>query len=126
LEDKENTGLLNQLPKKEAANLKIQLAQLRKNLGGIKYMTSLPDIVIIIDQQKESYYPLFIHKSNVAMDVGVAANRGRTCKSKHLSTMAGKIYSTNVFQVGNTILESSFKANLHMQTFSQVLQRKNI
>jgi small subunit ribosomal protein S2 len=53
LENKESTGMINQLPKKEAANLKRQLAQLRKYLGGIKYMTSLPDVVIIIDQQKE-------------------------------------------------------------------------
>lgn len=53
LENKESTGMINQLPKKEAANLKRQLAQLRKYLGGIKYMTNLPDVVIIIDQQKE-------------------------------------------------------------------------
>nr|YP_010613852.1 ribosomal protein S2 [Andreaea regularis]QTT78477.1 ribosomal protein S2 [Andreaea rupestris var. fauriei]WAS08597.1 ribosomal protein S2 [Andreaea regularis] len=53
LENKENTGILNELPKKEAANLKRQLAQPQKYLGGIKYMTGLPDIVIIIDQQKE-------------------------------------------------------------------------
>ena len=53
LENKESTGMINQLPKKEAANLKRQLAQLRKYLGGIKYVTSLPDVVIIIDQQKE-------------------------------------------------------------------------
>ena len=53
LENKESTGMIDQLPKKEAANLKRQLAQLRKYLGGIKYMTSLPDVVIIIDQQKE-------------------------------------------------------------------------
>lgn len=53
LENKESTGMINQLPKKEAANLKRQLAQLRKYLGGIKYMTNLPDVVIIVDQQKE-------------------------------------------------------------------------
>nr|YP_009867329.1 ribosomal protein S2 [Sarmentypnum sarmentosum]YP_009867739.1 ribosomal protein S2 [Sarmentypnum exannulatum]QKG04552.1 ribosomal protein S2 [Sarmentypnum sarmentosum]QKG04963.1 ribosomal protein S2 [Sarmentypnum exannulatum] len=53
LENKEKTGVFNQLPKKEAANLKRQLTQLQKYLNGIKYMTSLPDIVIIIDQQKE-------------------------------------------------------------------------
>nr|YP_636395.1 ribosomal protein S2 [Staurastrum punctulatum]Q32RY1.1 RecName: Full=Small ribosomal subunit protein uS2c; AltName: Full=30S ribosomal protein S2, chloroplastic [Staurastrum punctulatum]AAX45757.1 ribosomal protein S2 [Staurastrum punctulatum] len=54
LEDQENAGVLNQLPKKEAAVLKRQLIQLRKYLEGIKYMTRLPDIVIIIDQQKEA------------------------------------------------------------------------
>jgi len=53
LEAKEISGELNQLPKKEAANLKRQLIQLRKRLNGIKYMNSLPDIVIIIDQQQE-------------------------------------------------------------------------
>ncbi|KAG6539756.1 hypothetical protein Mapa_018912 [Marchantia paleacea] len=53
LENKKKTGTINRLPKKEAANLKRQLDHLQKYLGGIKYMTSLPDIVIIIDQQKE-------------------------------------------------------------------------
>nr|YP_009668128.1 ribosomal protein S2 [Plagiochila chinensis]QCW58904.1 ribosomal protein S2 [Plagiochila chinensis] len=53
LENKKVKGTFNQLPKKEAANLDLQLHQLQKYLGGIKYMTTLPDIVIIIDQQKE-------------------------------------------------------------------------
>jgi small subunit ribosomal protein S2 len=54
LEEKERAGILSQLPKKEAAVLKRQLSQLRKYLDGIKYMTRLPDIVIIIDQKKET------------------------------------------------------------------------
>nr|YP_009531783.1 ribosomal protein S2 [Leiosporoceros dussii]AXZ70944.1 ribosomal protein S2 [Leiosporoceros dussii] len=53
LQTKKNTRVLEQLPKKEAANLERQLAQLQKYLGGIRYMTNLPDIVIIVDQQKE-------------------------------------------------------------------------
>ncbi|KAG6540461.1 hypothetical protein Mapa_018145 [Marchantia paleacea] len=51
---KKKTGTINRLPKKEAANLKRQLDHLQKYLGGIKYMTSLPDIVIIIDQKKKN------------------------------------------------------------------------
>jgi small subunit ribosomal protein S2 len=54
LEDLEASGKMQQLPKKEAAVLKKQLNQLRKYLNGIKYMTRLPDIVIVIDQQKEA------------------------------------------------------------------------
>nr|URF36569.1 ribosomal protein S2 [Cycas micronesica] len=54
LKKEQDTGQSNRLPKKEAAMLKRQLAQLQKYLGGIKYMTSLPDIVIIADQQEES------------------------------------------------------------------------
>nr|AEX94307.1 ribosomal protein S2 [Trichopetalum plumosum] len=46
-------GKLNRLPKRDAAILKRKLSTLQKYLGGIKYMTGLPDIVIIVDQQKE-------------------------------------------------------------------------
>eukprot|EP00850_Spirogloea_muscicola_P023829 SM000392S14718 [mRNA] locus=s392:4847:14461:+ [translate_table: standard] len=53
LEAKEVAGLFDRLPKKEAAVLKRQLAQLRKYLDGIKYMAGLPDIVLIVDQQQE-------------------------------------------------------------------------
>nr|YP_010993199.1 ribosomal protein S2 [Oxandra longipetala]WOZ09301.1 ribosomal protein S2 [Oxandra longipetala] len=53
LRAEQNTGKLNRLPKKDAAILKRQLSHLQRYLGGIKYMTRLPDIVIIVDQQKE-------------------------------------------------------------------------
>nr|YP_009555774.1 ribosomal protein S2 [Selaginella lepidophylla]AZU95891.1 ribosomal protein S2 [Selaginella lepidophylla] len=38
----------------EAGALGRQLARLRKYLGGIRYMKSLPDVVIIVDQRGES------------------------------------------------------------------------
>nr|YP_010621343.1 ribosomal protein S2 [Cuscuta epithymum]WBF90888.1 ribosomal protein S2 [Cuscuta epithymum] len=41
------------LPKRDATVLKRQLARFETYLGGIRYMTGLPDIVIIIDQHKE-------------------------------------------------------------------------
>jgi len=47
------TGKMNSLPKRDAARLKRQLSHLERYLGGIKYMTKLPDIVIILDQQEE-------------------------------------------------------------------------
>ncbi|RCU61623.1 hypothetical protein SETIT_J019200v2 [Setaria italica] len=37
----------------DAAILKRKLSTLQRYLGGIKYMTRLPDIVIVLDQQKE-------------------------------------------------------------------------
>nr|YP_010007149.1 ribosomal protein S2 [Passiflora mucronata]QNR05992.1 ribosomal protein S2 [Passiflora mucronata]QVX28106.1 ribosomal protein S2 [Passiflora mucronata] len=49
----QKTGKLNRLPKRDVARLKRQLSHLQKYLGGIKYMTGLPDIVIIVDQQEE-------------------------------------------------------------------------
>ena len=53
LRTEQKTGRLNHLPKRDAAVLKRQLSHLQTYLGGIKYMTGLPDIVIIVDQQEE-------------------------------------------------------------------------
>ncbi|KAK5842959.1 hypothetical protein PVK06_005383 [Gossypium arboreum] len=50
LRTEQKTGGLNRLPKRDAAMLKRQLSRLQTYLGGIKYMTRLPDIVIIVDQ----------------------------------------------------------------------------
>lgn len=46
-------GKLNCIPKRDAAMWKRQFNQLQTYLGGIQYMTELPDIVIIVDQQEE-------------------------------------------------------------------------
>lgn len=53
LRAEQKMGKFNRLPKRDAAMLKRQLSTLQTYLGGIKYMTELPDIVIIIDQQEE-------------------------------------------------------------------------
>jgi small subunit ribosomal protein S2 len=53
LEQKELTGELDLLPKKEAANLKKLKERLTKYLGGLKGMTRIPDVVIIIGQPTE-------------------------------------------------------------------------
>nr|QBK84213.1 ribosomal protein S2 [Zantedeschia aethiopica]QHN55021.1 ribosomal protein S2 [Zantedeschia aethiopica]QJF46757.1 ribosomal protein S2 [Zantedeschia aethiopica] len=45
-------GELNRISKRDAAMSKRQLSTFQKYLGGIKYMTGLPDIVISLDQQK--------------------------------------------------------------------------
>jgi len=54
LENKEESGYLDQLPKKETALLRRELEKLRKNLDGIKSMKRLPDLVVIVDQKRES------------------------------------------------------------------------
>nr|QUE29352.1 ribosomal protein S2 [Erythrotrichia longistipitata] len=53
LERKEAAGDLERLGKKEASMLRKELEKLRKHLGGIKNMNSLPDVVIVVDQKKE-------------------------------------------------------------------------
>jgi small subunit ribosomal protein S2 len=53
LEELENNGGFEQLPKKEAANLRKVKERLTRYLGGLKGMTKLPDVVILIGQPDE-------------------------------------------------------------------------
>ncbi len=53
LEDFIASGHVDKLPKKEVAQINRQVAKLSKTLGGIKEMRGLPDVIFIVDQQKE-------------------------------------------------------------------------
>ena len=53
LEDFIESGHVDKLPKKEVAQLQRQLSKLSKTLGGIKEMRGLPELIFIVDQQKE-------------------------------------------------------------------------
>jgi small subunit ribosomal protein S2 len=54
LEQREATGKLDQLSKKEAARLRKELARLDKNLRGIKTMDRMPSLMFVIDTKKEA------------------------------------------------------------------------
>ena len=53
LEKQEADGTFDLLTKKEAALRRKELIKLRKHLEGIKSMSELPDVAIIIDQKRE-------------------------------------------------------------------------
>ena len=53
LEKMREDGTFDLLPKKEAAALTKEIADLEKNLGGIKNMKGLPSAVFIVDPKKE-------------------------------------------------------------------------
>lgn len=53
LEEFISSGHVDRLPKKEVAQLQRQLTKLSKTLGGIKDMRGLPDLIFVVDQQKE-------------------------------------------------------------------------
>tara|TARA_B100001142_G_C14277177_1_gene633311 strand:+ start:92 stop:790 length:699 start_codon:yes stop_codon:yes gene_type:complete len=53
LEEQERNEVFNLLPKKEASIRQKELNKLRKHLNGVKKMTTLPDVAIIIDQNRE-------------------------------------------------------------------------
>jgi small subunit ribosomal protein S2 len=53
LEEMEANGEFDKLPKKEKSRLKRILEKLRKNLGGLKEMNRIPDVIYIVDPKKE-------------------------------------------------------------------------
>ena len=52
-EDQQSRGEFARLPKKEVLKLEEEIARLNRQLGGIKEMTSLPDVLFIVDPTKE-------------------------------------------------------------------------
>ena len=53
LNNMEKVGEFNLLPKKEVIKLKAERDKLEKNLGGIKDMDRIPDVLFIVDTKKE-------------------------------------------------------------------------
>lgn len=54
LEARERNGYMELLPKKEASVKRKQLARLRRYLVGMRHMTRLPDVVVIVGQREET------------------------------------------------------------------------
>lgn len=46
-------GFFERLPKKEASTLRKRKANLEKYFGGVQNMESIPDLVILVGQQRE-------------------------------------------------------------------------
>ncbi len=53
LEEMEANGEFEKYPKKEQSKMRKTLEKLRKNLGGVKNMTTTPDLIFVIDPRKE-------------------------------------------------------------------------
>ena len=53
LEEMEQDGTFDVLPKKEVILLKKEMEKLEKNLGGIKEMEELPGVIFLVDPKKE-------------------------------------------------------------------------
>ena len=54
LNQREASGELDRLPKKEAALLRREHDKLKHNLGGLTEMIQVPDIAIVVDPKRES------------------------------------------------------------------------
>ena len=57
-EEMEQDGTFDVLPKKEVIQIKKEMEKLEKNLGGIKNMKRIPDMIFVVDPKKESHLEL--------------------------------------------------------------------
>ena len=65
LEAMEQDGTFERLPKKEVILLKKEMEKLEKNLGGIKTMEEIPEVLFIVDPKKERNAILEARKLNI-------------------------------------------------------------
>ncbi|MBQ6230877.1 MAG: 30S ribosomal protein S2 [Eubacterium sp.] len=70
-EKMEEDGTFDVLPKKEVVNIKKEMDKLQKNLGGIKDMKKVPDMIFVVDPRKESICIEEAHKLGITL-VGIA------------------------------------------------------
>ena len=65
LEEMQEDGTFDVLPKKEVAGLKNEMEKLEKNLGGIKNMTKMPGAMFVVDPKNERIAILEAKKLNI-------------------------------------------------------------
>ncbi len=74
IEQMEEDGLFEVLPNKEVIELEREHEKLQRNLGGIRHMDGLPDIVFITDCRKESIAVNEANKLNIPIVAIVDSN----------------------------------------------------
>ncbi len=70
-EEMEADGTFDVLPKKEVIEIKKEMDKLQRNLGGIKDMDRLPDMIFIVDPRKERNCVMEAQKLGIPL-VGIA------------------------------------------------------
>jgi small subunit ribosomal protein S2 len=74
LERRQTRGELDRLPKKEALLLRNELVRLNSRIGGLRTMGHLPDIIFIVDVQRESLAVTEANKLHVPIVAMVDTN----------------------------------------------------
>ena len=75
LEQQEQDGIFDLLPKKEVASTRKELEKLRMHLNGIKDMPRTPDVMIVVDQRRE----LTAIKEEISLNIPVISILDTNC-----------------------------------------------
>ena len=70
-EEMQENGTFDVLPKKEVIQIKKEMEKLQKNLGGIKEMKEIPDMIFVVDPKKERICIQEAHSLGIKL-VGIA------------------------------------------------------
>jgi len=70
-EEMEQDGTFDVLPKKEVIQIKKEMEKLEKNLGGIKDMKRIPDMIFVVDPKKERICVQEAHTLGIPL-IGIA------------------------------------------------------
>ncbi|MEO5334635.1 MAG: 30S ribosomal protein S2 [Magnetococcus sp. YQC-5] len=107
IEKMKDDGSWQVLPKKEVLRLERQKEKMERSLGGIKDMSRLPDLIIVIDVNKESIAVAEANKLNIPVVALVDSN----CDPDHIDWVVpgndDAIRSLKLFltKMGNAVLE---------------------
>ncbi|HPZ81106.1 MAG TPA: 30S ribosomal protein S2 [Candidatus Atribacteria bacterium] len=74
IEDMEERGILDKLPKKEVMQIKKRKARLEKYLSGIREMEKLPDAIFVVDPRRERNAVLEARKMDIPIIAIVDTN----------------------------------------------------
>ncbi|MBF0614277.1 MAG: 30S ribosomal protein S2 [Magnetococcales bacterium] len=74
IEKMREDGSMQLLPKKEVLRLERQVEKMERSLGGIKEMSRLPDLIIVVDVNKESIAVAEANKLNIPVVALVDSN----------------------------------------------------
>ncbi|MBF0212671.1 MAG: 30S ribosomal protein S2 [Magnetococcales bacterium] len=108
IEKMREDGSMQLLPKKEVLRLDRQKEKMERSLGGIKDMSRLPDLIIVIDVNKESIAVAEANKLNIPVVALVDSN----CDPDHIDWVVpgndDAIRSLKLFlsKMGEAILEA--------------------
>ncbi|NBS83620.1 MAG: 30S ribosomal protein S2 [Verrucomicrobia bacterium] len=65
IEDKERSGAMDLLPKKESATLRREKAKLARNLAGVLEMDKIPAVMVVVDLTREEIAVREAHRLNI-------------------------------------------------------------
>jgi small subunit ribosomal protein S2 len=83
LEQRRDTGDFERLTKKEALKLEQLIAKLNRRLGGLKHMTRVPDLLFIVDVNREQ---IAVKEGNI-LDIPVIAMVDTNCDPDPISLL---------------------------------------